>query len=242
MKTLLFLSIVLISGFSAGIIHGLVNLVSVEPLLDKAIGIENKNMFEKGEASDTPDFWKKFDAYRMWQKQGEVLAGGILGLATGALFGLVFAYIRNWLPGKHHVKKALVLCFIMWLTIFFMPFLKYPANPPTVGDPNTIDFRQTTYTAFIAISGLGALGFAVLSRKISGPRKIIALLGYVILVTLAFFVMPENPDKISISMDLVNQFRIMSAITVTIWWVSNAVILGFLWQRFQPHVTREQIG
>ncbi|MGQ0795768.1 MAG: CbtA family protein, partial [Nitrosopumilaceae archaeon] len=92
MKTLLFLVIVLGSGFCAGLVHGLVNLLVVEPYLDTAIGIENQNLFESGEALDTPQFWEDFDTYRVWQKQGQILAGGILGLSIGALFGLVFAY------------------------------------------------------------------------------------------------------------------------------------------------------
>jgi len=241
MKTLLFLVIVIFSGFSAGIIHGLVNLVVVEPFLDKAIGIENQNMFGTGETRETPDFWQKFDAYRMWQKEGEVLAGGILGLASGALFGLVFAYVRGSLPSNNDVKKALLLCSIMLLVIFFIPFLKYPANPPAVGDTNTISFRQSIYSEFIALSGLGALGFSVLYKKLGSSKKLIAPLGYTIFITIAFLLMPDNPDKITISMDLVNQFRIASLITVTISWIANALILGALWQRFQPHITRQQI-
>ena len=51
-----FIAIVLVSGFVAGTIHGAVNLVIVEPYLDKAIGIENQNLFASGEAEDTPQF------------------------------------------------------------------------------------------------------------------------------------------------------------------------------------------
>ncbi|MBI1828631.1 MAG: hypothetical protein HY222_06435 [Thaumarchaeota archaeon] len=52
--------------------------------------------------------------------------------------------------------------------------------------------------------------------------------------------MPANPDKITTSMDLVNGFRVISAVTMTIYWITNAIILGYLWQRFQPHIEREQ--
>jgi hypothetical protein len=38
--------------------------------------------------------------------------------------------------------------------------------------------------------------------------------------------MPQNPDKITTPMDLVNGFRVVSVITMTIYWISNAVILG----------------
>ena len=239
MKTFLFLGIVLISGFSAGIIHGLVNLAVVEPYLDTAIGIENRNMFASGVAHDTPQFWQEFNNYRMWQKDSSLLAGGILGLAAGALFGLVFAYSRNTLPSQNHIKKALVLAGIMWFVLFFVPFLKYPANPPTVGDPNTIVFRASIYVIFIALSGFGALGFSILYKKMKKKKKIV-ILGYAIYLSTIFVLMPQNPDPITAPMDLINGFRITSAATMTMYWIVNAIILGFLWQKFQPHTTRQQ--
>ncbi len=239
MKTFLFLCIVLISGFSAGIIHGLVNLAVVEPYLDTAIGIENRNMFASGEAHDTPQFWQEFNSYRMWQKDSSLLAGGMLGLATGALFGLIFAYSRNALPSQNHIKKALVLAGIMWFTLFFIPFLKYPSNPPTVGDPNTILFRASLYVILIALSGFGALGFSRIYKRMQSKR-FVAPIGYAIYISIIFLIMPENPDKITAPMDLVNGFRIVSATTMSMYWIVNAIILGFLWQKFQPHTTRQQ--
>jgi hypothetical protein len=235
MKTSLFLAIVLVSGFSAGLVHGLVNLAVVEPYLDTAIGIENQNRFLEGQAQDTPQFWDEFSKYRTWQKESSILSGGILGLSTGALFGIVFAYSRNKLPSKHNITKALVLAGIMWFTLFFIPFLKYPANPPTVGDPNTIMLRSSLYIAFMTLSGLGALGFAKLYKRLQN-RKFLIPIGYAVYMIMVFLLIPQNPDKITAPLDLVNGFRISSLSTMTLYWIVNAVILGFLWQKFQPDV------
>ncbi len=73
MKTILFLAIVLFSSALAGTLHGAANLVFVESYLDEAIGIENRNLFATGEEKDTPAFWVEYDAYRDWQKSGQVL-------------------------------------------------------------------------------------------------------------------------------------------------------------------------
>ncbi|MGI0026434.1 MAG: CbtA family protein [Nitrosopumilaceae archaeon] len=235
MKTSLFLAVVLVSGFSAGLIHGLVNLVVVEPYLDNAIGIENQNRFASGEIRDTSQFLEEFVKYRIWQKEGSILSGGILGLSTGALFGMVFAYSRNKLPSRHNITKALVLAGIMWLTLFFIPFLKYPANPPTVGDPDTIAFRSSIYIIFITLSGLGALGFANFYKRLKN-RKFLMPIGYAVYMTIVFLVMPQNPDKITAPLDLINGFRIASLSTMTLYWIVNAIILGLLWQKFQPDV------
>ena len=228
-----FIAIVLVSGFVAGTIHGAVNLAIVEPYLDKAIGIENQNLFASGEAEDAPQFWVEYNSYRDWQKSGQLLAGGILGMSIGALFGIVFAYSRNSLPKGHTVKKTFVLAAIMWFTIFLIPFLKYPANPPTVGDADTVVLRQTLYLLFIAISGFSAVGFFVLYKKLQNKKKGFAFIGYAVFITAVFFIMPPSPDEVTAPMDLVNGFRTMSVVAVSTFWVAEAIILGALWQKYK---------
>ena len=233
MKTVFFIVIVLVSGFGAGVIHGAVNLVIVEPYLDEAIEIENQNLFATGLAKDTPQFWAEYSSYRDWQKSGQLLAGGILGMSIGALFGIVFAYSRNSLPKGHTVKKTFVLAAIMWFTIFLIPFLKYPANPPTVGDVDTVILRSILYLSFIAISGFSAVGFFILYKKLQNKKKGLAFVGYAVFITTVFFIMPVNPDEVKAPMDLVNGFRAMSVIAVTTFWIAEAIIFGMLWQKYK---------
>ena len=232
MKSALFIAIVIISGALAGAIHGTVNFAIVEPYLDQAIGIENENLFASGDEEDNPQFWADYEEYRVWQKSGQVLAGMILGIAMGSLFGIVYALSRNSLPGKNDVTKAVILAAIMWLTIYLIPFLKYPANPPTVGDAETVVLRSILYISFIAISGFGALGFYKLSQKLQRDKKYLGILGYVIFIVIAFFVMPENPDEVTAPMNLVNEFRLMSVLGVTSFWISVGFILGLFWNKF----------
>lgn len=234
MRTSLFIVIVLISGFTAGLIYGAANFVFVEPSLDQAIGIENQHLFASGEEKDTPEFRAEFDSYRYWQKSGQILAGAILGISIGSLFGIVFVLSRNSLPGKSNIIKSLILAGVMWLTIYFIPFLKYPANPPTVGDPDTVVLRSILYLSFIAISGFGSLGFYKIFKKLK-TKKIIAVFGYAVFIGIVFFAMPGNPDKISAPMELVDHFRMMSALAVSIYWLSLGVILGSLWNHYKPH-------
>jgi predicted cobalt transporter CbtA len=234
MKTIIFLAIVLVSGALAGTIHGIANLVIVEPYLDQAIGIENQNLFASGEEEDTPRFWVEYDAYRDWQKGGQVLAGAILGTSIGALFGIVYALSRHVLPQGNDLKKTFTLAGVMWLTLFFIPFLKYPANPPTVGDPETVVLRAILYLSFIAISGFGTVGFYQIYKRLMQNTKILAFAGYAAFIGTVFVLMPPNSDEISAPMDLVNGFRVMSVVAVSVFWVSIAMILGGLWHKFRP--------
>ena len=232
MKTIVFISIVLISGGLAGLVHGTINFAIVEPYLDQAIGLENESLFASGEAEDTLEFWAEYESYRIWQKSGQVLAGVILGLAMGSLFGIVFALSRNSLPGKNIVTKAVFLSGLMWFTLYLIPFLKYPANPPTVGEADTVVLRMILYVSFIIISGIGVIVFYKLLTKLNKNKKYFALIGYAGLMAIAFIIMPDNPDEITAPMNLVNEFRFVSVLGVSSFWGSVGILLGLFWKKF----------
>ena len=229
--------IVLLSGCFAGTIYGGLNLLIVEPYLDDAINIENQNLFSSGEEIDGPQFWVEYYEYRTWQKGGEVLAGAILGTSLGSLFGIVYAVSKKSLPSKNNIGKTLILAGLMWFTLFVIPFLKYPANPPTVGDEDTVVLRGMLYLALIAISGFMALGFYQIFKRVKDKNKILPVIGYAVLISLTLFLMPENPDEISTSMELINGFRMVAFLTGTLFWFTLALFLGIFWQKTNPDLS-----
>ena len=234
MKALTFIAITLLSGALAGTILGLVNQGIVEPYISSAIDLENQAAEEQGEIINPSEF----TAYRIWQRTGSIAAGAVLGTSLGALFGIVFAYGRQMLPGSTNLKKTLVLAGVMWLALYLIPALKYPANPPAVGDPETIYLRQGLYLAIITISGLAALGLGVAYKKMpEKSRKFLAPAIYAAIVATAFFALPANPDAMNAPMDLVNGFRMASGATMTMFWFMLGAILGVLWDRTKPHET-----
>ena len=237
MKTGIFILIVLLSGCFAGTIYGTLNLIIVEPYLDDAINIENQNLFSSGEEIDGPQFWVEYYEYRSWQKGGQILAGAILGTSIGTLFGIVYALSKKSLPSRNNIGKTLILAGLMWFTLFVIPFLKYPANPPTVGDGETVVLRGILYLTLIAISGFLAIGFYQIFKRLKAKNKILPIIGYGVLISLVFFLMPENPDEISTSMELVNGFRIVAFLTGTVFWFTLALFLGVFWQKTNPDLS-----
>lgn len=241
MRTFAFVIITLLSGAIAGTILGVLNQALVEPYIDRAISIETQSAIKKGEVIYPVELQK----YRLWQKAGEIAAGAILGTSLGALFGIVFAYSRSSLLLLHsnsNVKKALVLAGIMWFVLFLIPALKYPANPPAVGDPDTIYYRESLYIGLVAISGFSALGLALLYRmlgdRINNKNRIILVsVIYAAIIVGAFLVLPPNPDKITAPADLVQGFRIASAFTMATFWGLLGVTLGAFWDRLKLHET-----
>jgi predicted cobalt transporter CbtA len=233
MKTITFITITLLAGAIAGTILGVMNQVAVEPFIEHAIELEMQNTAQSGQIINPAEF----AAYRFWQRGGEIVAGTILGLSIGSLFGIVFAYARSSVPGSNNKKKGLIVAGIMWFVLFLMPALKYPANPPSVGDPETIYYRQSLYLVFLAISGFSALGLAFLYRKIRSLhiRKAIIPAAYAAMMAGAYLAMPANPDPINAPVDLVIGFRITSAITITLYWGLLGVIFGAFWDKLKPH-------
>ena len=236
MKFLAFLAVVLLSGAIAGTVQGMANLVLVEPVLDKAIYLENKALFDSGAEQDSIEFRVAHEEYRVWQKGGQLVSSAILGMSMGSLFGLVFGYARKSLPSSNILKKTLILAVIMWLILFIIPFVKYPSNPPTVGDSNTVSERATLYVGLIAVSGLLTLGFYYASRFLHGQKKVLALVGYLCILCTVIIMFPENPDAVSISDELLYDFRVASVISVTIFWITLAFVFGGLWRKFIPSI------
>jgi predicted cobalt transporter CbtA len=240
MKAITFIAITLLAGAIAGTILGAINQVVVEPYIDHAIELEmlqQNTTAQSGQVITNP---AEFAAYRFWQKGGEIIAGTILGLSIGSLYGIVFAYTRGSISGtNNNKKKALIVAGIMWLVLFLMPALKYPPNPPAVGNPETIYYRQSLYVAFLAISGFSALGLAFLYRKMmvassNNTKKkaiIIPSAVYAAIMAGAYLAMPTNPDPINAPIDLVIGFRITSAITISMFWAVLGVIFGALWDK-----------
>ena len=234
MKALTLVGITLSSGVIAGIILAFLNLGIVEPTIDRAIALEVQKQVSSGENVNMSELID----YRYWQKGGAFAGGAIYGAGLASLFGVIFVFARNKLPGKNNKQKAIFLAGIMWFVLFFMVALKYPANPPAVGDPETIYYRETLYVGYIMISGLAALGMAVIwIRTRINSKKIIIQLMYAAIMVTAYVVMPPNPDKIEISMDLIQTFRILTSITIGIFWGILGITFGSLWDKF---LSREQ--
>lgn len=235
MKTITFIAVTILSGAISGTILALINLGIVEPFIERAIALENERAATDGEMINPIEF----NSYRIWQRGGEIAAGTILGVSLGSLFGIVFAYSRSSIPARSDAKKALILAGIMWFILFIVPALKYPGNPPAVGNPDTLSYRQSLYITYLTISGFGALGLALMYRKLgtTQAKKFIIPAIYAAVMISAYLAMPPNPDEITAPMDLVIGFRLVSGFTMSIFWGLLGIILGAFWDKLKPHET-----
>jgi hypothetical protein len=226
MKSLTFILISLLSGAIAGVILSGVNYFIAEPFIDRAIEIEVDNSVASGELVDSDEL----NSYRVWQKEGTFAAGAILGLTYGAILGIVYALSRKYLPSSDDRKKALILAAVMCLSLYIIPFFKYP---------ETIGLRNSLYSGYQLASGIIALGVSILIYKLQRISyiKYIIPIFYLGLVASIYAVFPANPDDITAPMDLVNAFRAVTFGTMVMFYLVLGAIFGIMWHKFKPHGT-----
>jgi hypothetical protein len=136
----------LICGLLAGLIAGCFAFLLGEPVIERAISFEERLAASSGEHHDRGSIG------RDGQRVGLFLATGLYGMAVGGLFGLVFATLRGRVRIGTDRSLAVFLAGVVLLAGVLVPFLKYPANPPAVGDPKTITERTLLYCVMAATS------------------------------------------------------------------------------------------
>jgi predicted cobalt transporter CbtA len=115
--------------------------------------------------------------------------------------------------------------------------LKYPANPPSVGNPETIGIRTALYFIMIALSVTAMVAAIALKRLIvlqfgEWNATLLAAASYLILVAVAGFLLPtinEVPDAFPAV--VLWRFRIASIGAQLIMWGTLGVLFGSLTER-----------
>jgi hypothetical protein len=159
------------------------------------------------------------------QRTWGLLTGTLaMGVALGGLFALAFAWAYGRIGPWGVRTTAAVLAAAAYLTIVLIPFTKYPANPPTVGNPDTIGRRTVLYFLMIVISLAAALAAGRIRRSLL-PRLgawnagLAAVAAFVALIALAQVLLPvfhETPA--GFPADVLYRFRLASlGINATLW-------------------------
>jgi predicted cobalt transporter CbtA len=225
------------AGLLAGLLAGLFALVVAEPLLDQAIGLEEAN-HQEGPASATHTHEDEGEVFsRSTQKVGLFFATGLSGVLVGGVFGLVFAYFRGRMDSESDWTRSLSLAAALFAGAVLVPFLKYPANPPTVGDPDTIGARTVAYFGIVGLSLLAILAAWYVSRLlrergVSTPVRQLAVgLGLVTVVIGLLVGLPATTDPGEFPAGLLWNFRLSSLGTQLVLWAGLAALFGLLCER-----------
>lgn len=158
----------------------------------------------------------------------------IFGLALGLIFSVVLAKLAPRLRASSPLQAAVRLAAIGFVTVVLVPFLKYPANPPAVGDPDSINDRTVQYFAVLACSiALTALVWRAYQQAQATPvvRAWMTALLYAGGLAAIFLILPPNPDAVEAPADLIWRFRMSSLGSLATAWTVLGLVVGTLWSR-----------
>ncbi|MFP5488593.1 MAG: CbtA family protein, partial [Acidimicrobiia bacterium] len=172
---------------------------------------------------------------RTTQVIGGMVAAGIYGLLLGIVFAFALAVCAPLLRGDTWFARAIMLASLLFVGWVLIPQLKYPANPPAVGDPDTIGERTASYAALVVIGLIVVFGVAALWRWATDRgilddaiRFALAVGAGGIVVGLAYVLLPANPDENAVSANLIWRFRVASLVGNAIIWFGIAIVFGVL--------------
>jgi uncharacterized membrane protein len=91
------------------------------------------------------------------------------GMAMGALFAVAYAICLGRTGRVRARNLAVLVAGGGFLSMYLVPFLKYPANPPAIGHEDTIQQRSSLYLLMVACSVLFLILTVWLGRRLQ-PR------------------------------------------------------------------------
>ena len=213
-----------LAGAAGGIAAALFQWIVTEDQIRVALEIEAANSTDQAEEMFT----------RTTQVIGGMLAAGLYGLFLGVIFGFACAVLWRALPGGTAFARSIRLATVAFVAWALVPQLKYPANPPAVGDPDTVGQRTASYLGLMAASLILAYmawsAWKMLSeRGYDGAKRFsIVAGGYLAGITLFYVIFPANPDPVDVPANLIWHFRIDSLAGNALLWIVMGTVFGFL--------------
>lgn len=218
----------MLAGLAAGVLALVVAYFLGEPNVDSAISFEAAHSHEH----------EMVIVSRSLQSTAGLATGVLVyGVSFGGIAGLAFCFALGRVGRFGPRATALLLSGCALLAVYVVPFLKYPANPPSVGDPDTIGKRTTLYFLMMLLSVLLAVAATILGKRLA-PRlgtwyaTVAALAAFAVVIGLAYAFLPVvNEVPATFPATLLWRFRLSAlAIQLTLW-TGFGLVFGELAER-----------
>jgi hypothetical protein len=240
-----------IRGLLVGIVAGLLAFGFAKVFGEPAVGvaIEFESAHDEAERAQqvangiTPEPAEPELFSRSVQSGVGLLTGMVgIGAGIGGLFAVLFAFANGRMGGLGlgsigpGATSTLLSFYGLW-SVYVIPALKYPPNPPAIGEPDTIQLRTGMYFLIMAISIASTIGALKLRKGLvpkfgSWTGSVIAFAVYVAVISFFYLVLPqinEVPDDFPAS--TLWQFRMASLGIQIVLWGSIGLMFGWLVER-----------
>ncbi|GAA3830213.1 CbtA family protein [Streptomyces chiangmaiensis] len=218
----------MLAGLAAGVLALVVAYFLGEPNVDSAIGFEDAHSHEH----------ETEVVSRSLQSTAGLATGVLLyGVAFGGIAALAFCFALGRVGRISPRATALLLSGCALLAVYVVPFLKYPANPPSVGDPDTIGKRTTLYFLMMALSVLLAIAATILGKRLAPSlgtwyATVVAVAVFVVVTGLAYAFLPVvNEVPKDFPATLLWRFRLSALAMQVVLWGGFGLAFGELAER-----------
>ena len=231
---------ILILGLVAGLFAGLLvggfhNLFTI-PVIERAIEFEEARSALANPNAPDEDPLISLGAQRWGMAAGTGIYGAILGIVFAAGFTALRRVVPDWKP----LAMAVTVAALGFWALSLFPFIRYPLNPPGVGESDSLTYRQGLQTMFMVLSvlGVGALlfGLRAINERVRDTSDRLRMYGgaalvYGIFLVVMYFAHPANPDPVPVPIDLLELFRTLTMVGQFLTWALMAagVTAGLYW-------------
>nr|WP_145487355.1 MULTISPECIES: CbtA family protein [Streptomyces] len=163
-----------IAGAVAGLLAFVFARIFAEPQIAKAIDYESgrdaaQAVLDKAAGitaeAEGPDIFSRTIQANVGIGVGMVL----FGVAMGALFAVAYAVCLGRVGKLRPRNLAMLVALGGFVGMYLVPFVKYPANPPAIGHPETIKDRGNLYLAMVVCSVVLLVAAVWLGKRLQ-PR------------------------------------------------------------------------
>jgi phage-related holin len=221
----------LVRGMLIGLFGGILAFgfarIFGEPQVDRAIAYEGQMRQAKGEPAE-PELVSRPTQAGIGLFTGVV----VYGVALGGLFSLAFAAAYGRIGAVSPRATAAFLALAGFLAVVVAPALKYPPNPPAIGDPATIGPRTALYFVMIAVSLASAVLAIGVARRLSArlgawDAILCGILAFLVIVAIAQYLLPAiNEVPARFSAVVLWRFRLASLGIQAVLWTTLGVGFG----------------
>ena len=146
----------LLCGALAGLLAFVLSRIFAEPYVQRAIDYESGRHAAQEALAGAAGHEHEHELFSRAVQADVGMGVGMIafGLGMGALFAIVYAICLGRVGRLRPRSLALLVAGAGFLGLYLVPFLKYPANPPAVGQEDTISERTTMYLVMVLSSVL----------------------------------------------------------------------------------------
>ena len=226
----------LVRGLLAGLIAGLaafgVAYVLGEPSVNTAIRMEQSHTSHETHPADADITEVSRATQSTW---GLLTATVAIGVALGGVTALASAFAMGRLGRLNPAQSTAVVSGVGFVAVSVIPFLKYPATPPAVGHPETLNERTGLFFAMLGISVVAAIAAtaagALIVKKGRGAyfATVVPAIGFIAVVGLAAVLLPTVNEVGDFPADTLWFFHRASILSsAAIWGVLGVVLTGLI--------------